>query len=99
MTPYEAVFKKKPFLGDLREWGEKVYVRLEKKGLKLGGRVREGRWLGIDEQSKGVRVYWPDTKAISVERNVYYDDASASRNEGEQPDDVVVTKPDSPSTS
>jgi len=70
MTPYEAVFGKKPNLGDLREWGEKVYVRLEKKGLKLGGRVREGRWLGVDEQSKGVRIYWPDTKSITVERNV-----------------------------
>ena len=51
MTPFEVAFGKKPNLGDLREWGEKVYVRLEKKGLKLGGRVREGRWLGVDEQS------------------------------------------------
>ena len=42
MTPYEAAFGKKPDLREVREWGEKVYVRLEKKGLKLGGRVREG---------------------------------------------------------
>src|ERR1700678_874687 len=98
MTPYEAAFGKKPNLGDVREWGEKVYVRLEKKGLKLGGRVREGRWLGVDEQSKGVRIYWPDTKSITVERNVHFNDSSASRNEGEQ-DDVVVTKTDLPSTS
>jgi hypothetical protein len=96
MTPFEAAFGKKPDLKDVREWGEKVYVRLEKKGLKLGGRVREGRWLGIDEQSKGFRIYWPDTKSITVERNVYYDDTSVPRNEGEQ-DGVVVTKTDSPS--
>src|SRR5271168_4942774 len=95
MTPFEAAFGKKPDLGDVREWGEKVYVRLEKKGLKLGGRVREGRWLGVDEQSKGFRVYWPDTKSITVERNVYYDNSSVSRNEGEQ-DDIVVTKTNSP---
>lgn len=69
MTPYEAAFGKKPNLRDLHEWGEKVYVRLEKKGLKLGGRVHEGRWLGIDKQSKGVWIYWPDTKSITVEKN------------------------------
>ena len=83
-----AVFGKKPNLGDLRE---KVYVRLEKKGLKLGGRVREGRWLGVDEESKGARIYWPDTKSINVERNVYYDDMSASRNEVEQHDSIVTS--------
>ena len=83
--------EKKPNLGDLCEWGEKVYVRLEKKGLKLGGRVREGRWLGIDEELKGARIYWPDTKSINVERNIYYDDMSASRNEGEQHDSIVTS--------
>jgi len=70
MTPYEAVFGKKPNLKGLREWGEKVYVRIE-GGNKLGGRVREGCWLGVDEQSKGVRIYWPDTKTITVERNTF----------------------------
>jgi hypothetical protein len=75
-TPFEAAFNKKPNLKDIREWGEKVLVRVE-DGNKLGGRVREGRWIGVDEQSKGVRVrkgrwigvdkqskgvrvYWPD---------------------------------------
>ena len=52
MTPYEAAFGKKPNLKGVREWGEKVYVRVE-KGTKLGGRVHEGRWLGFDEESKG----------------------------------------------
>src|SRR6202522_700164 len=93
MTPYEAAFGKKPNLSGLREWGEKTYVRIE-GGTKLGGRVREGCWLGIDKQSKGVRIYWPDTKSITVERNVYYDDTSASRCEGEH--NVIVTKTDLP---
>jgi hypothetical protein len=83
MTPYEAAFGKKPNLKGLREWGERVWVRTE-GGNKLGGRVREGRWLGVDEQSKGVRIYWPDTRTITVERNTYYDDSSASDLEGEQ---------------
>ncbi|PPQ83632.1 hypothetical protein CVT26_000950 [Gymnopilus dilepis] len=96
MTPYEAAFGKKPDLRGLREWGEKVWVRIE-GGNKLGGRVKEGRWVGVDERSKGVRVYWPDSKTVSVERNVYYDNtcSSASRLEGEE-DIVVETKADSP---
>ena len=62
-------------------------------GDKLGGRVCEGHWMGIDEQSKGVRIYWPDKKTISVERNIHYRkmDASASRLEGEI-DGIIETK-------
>ena len=71
--------------------GEKVYVRLEKKGLKLGRRVCEGCWLGVDEESKGVQIYWPDTKLINVERNVYYNDTSASCNEEEQHDTIMTS--------
>lgn len=51
-TPYEAAFGKKPDLRHVWEWGEKIWVRVE-GGNKLGGWVREGRWLGVDEQSKG----------------------------------------------
>ena len=65
-TPYEAVFGTKPNLKEVREWGEKVWVRTE-GGNKLGGRVKEGRWLGIDEQSKGSRIYWPDKQSVSIE--------------------------------
>ena len=71
MTPYEAAFGKKPNLKGVQEWGEKVWVRVE-KGDKLSGRVHKGHWLGIDEESKGVCVWWPDTKTVSIERNVYY---------------------------
>ena len=65
-TPFEAAFGKKPDLRDVCEWGKTVWVRI-KDGNKLGGHVREGRWIGIDEQSKGVRVYWPDKKSVAVE--------------------------------
>lgn len=95
-TPFEAAFGKKPKLRDVREWGETIWVRVE-GGTKLGGRVREGRWFGINEQSKGVRVYWPDKKFVTVERNVYYDEtaASASRLEGEI-DGIIETKANVP---
>lgn len=54
---------------DVREWGEKVWVRVE-AGTKLGDRVREGRWLGLDDKSNGARIYWPDKQTVSVERNI-----------------------------
>ena len=95
MTLFEAAFGKKPDLKGVREWGEKVYVRVE-KGTKLGGRVREGRWLGMDEESKGARVYWPDNKAVSVERKTYFDNQSVTRVEEEQDVDFVNTNLDSP---
>lgn len=83
-TPLEAATGKKPDLRDLREWGTKVWVRLE-KGDKLGGRVKEGRWVGVSEKRKGFRIYWPDIRKITVERNVYSDKSSAEidRVEGE----------------
>ena len=97
MTPFEAAFGKKPDFSDVREWGEKLWVRLEVKGFKLGGRVREGRWMGVSDESKGIRVYWPDKKTVSTERNVYFDktQSSVSRLEGEEWQ-FVETKPDNP---
>ena len=60
-------------------------------GTKLGGRVHEGRWLGIDNESKGARVYWPDSKTVTVERNIYYDNSSVSHLEEEQ-EPIGLTK-------
>ena len=81
-TLFEVTFGKKPNLRDVCEWGETMWVRIE-GGNKLGGRVHEGRWIVVDEQLKGVRVYWPDKKSVTVEQNVYYDRMSASCPEGE----------------
>ncbi|CAA7269926.1 unnamed protein product [Cyclocybe aegerita] len=94
-TPYEAAFGKKPDLCEVCEWGEKVWVHIE-GGNKLGGQVREGRWMGLDEKSKGVRVYWPDKRTVTVERNVYFDKtaSSVSRLEGEDWE-FIETTPDS----
>jgi len=35
--------------------------------MKLGGRVKEGRWPGMDKELKGVWIYWPDSKTVTVE--------------------------------
>jgi hypothetical protein len=41
--------------------------------------------VGIDDSSKGCCVYWPDTKSLTVERNIYFDKTAVSvvRLEGE----------------
>lgn len=98
MTPYEAAFGKKPDLRGLREWGESVWVHVE-KGNKLGGQVCEGKWIGVNEESKGVQVYWPDTRTVTVERNTYYNDTSASHLEGENGGmDITEMNTDPPTT-
>ena len=93
--PFEAAFGKKPDLKGVREWGEKTYVRVE-GGTKLGGPVKEGRWLGVNDESKGVRIYWPDTKLVTVERNIYYNNLSARHLEEEMEIGLVKTTADSP---
>jgi hypothetical protein len=102
-TPYEAALGEKPNLGGVREWGEKCWIRVE-KGNKLGGRVREGQWVGVDDESKGARIYWRDTKTVTVERNVYFDPTAASvdRLKGEDWQFVETTTDDhtpTPSTN
>jgi hypothetical protein len=98
-TPYEAAFGSKPDLQRVREWGEKVWVRTE-TGNKLGGRVTEGRWMGIDDRSRGFRIYWPDKRSVTVEWNVYFDTsvASAPRLEGEEWQ-VIETTTNAPSST
>ena len=39
--------------------------------------------LELMNSRKGVRVYWPDKKSVTVERNVYFDRTSASHPKGE----------------
>lgn len=75
-TPFEVLYGKKPNLSEVREFGEKVWVRVE-GGNKLGGRVREGHWLGMDQTSNGVRIWWPDTRTTSIERNIHYSQEEA----------------------
>ena len=97
MTPYEAVFSRKPDLSGLREWGKKVWVHIE-GGDKLGGHVHEGRWLGVDEKLKGACIYWPDMKTVNVERNVYVNKTSASHFEGKENGWMIKTNSDLPVT-
>ena len=37
--------------------------------------------MGINNESKGAWVYWPDTKTITVKRNIYHDNTAVNRQE------------------
>jgi hypothetical protein len=87
-TPIEVATGKKPDLKNIRPWGSKIWVRIE-GGTKLGGRVEEGYWIGVDDGSmNGCRVYWPLKRSVTVERNVYWDPAEivTTPREGEEED-------------
>ena len=49
----------------------------------------------MDEELKGARIYWPDTKAVSVERNIYFNNPLASR-VVEEEEAIVNTNTNSP---
>ena len=70
MTPYEALYGRKPVLKGVREWGSLCWVT--KKTSKIHERAEEGRWIGFDDVTKGHRIYWPTRRAISVEYDVNF---------------------------
>lgn len=44
---------------------------------KLEPRAEEGRFVGIDSESKGYRVYWPGKNRVSIERDAYFNEKEA----------------------
>ena len=70
MTPHEAMGYGKPDLSDLHEWGCTVWIKVE--AGKLDSKAVEAKFMGYDKERKGYRVYWPEKRKISVERNVRF---------------------------
>ncbi|PIL23016.1 hypothetical protein GSI_14323 [Ganoderma sinense ZZ0214-1] len=70
-TPYEALTGSPPDLSGVPIWGAQVWVHDDSSG-KVGVRAVAGRWVGFDPQSKGHRVYWPERRTVTVERNVTF---------------------------
>ena len=61
-TPHEIAMGKKPDLLAVHSWGCKAWVKLL-DARKLESRAAEGRFIGIDNESKGFRIYWPGVTA------------------------------------
>ena len=70
-TPYEMLYKEKPNMKDLHEWGTRIWVHTT-NGSKLDWRSKEGKWIGFDEISNGHRIYWPDKRSVTVERSIKF---------------------------
>lgn len=83
MTPWQALYGSPPNLTGIKHFGKVVWVH-DADGSKLDACAREGHWLGFDVESHGHRIYWPATKTVNVEWNVYF--AVAARLEGEHLD-------------
>jgi hypothetical protein len=76
-TPHDLVHNAKPNLACAHEFGAKVFIHLQDVG-KLEPRAEEAVFVGVDEQSKGYRIYWPEKRKVSVERNVSFVPATVS---------------------
>jgi len=70
-TPLELLTKEKPDLSNIHTWGSRVWVH-DTSGSKLDGRVKEGRWVGFDNESKAHRIYWEEKRSVTMERSVKF---------------------------
>jgi len=73
MTPYEAWYKTKPHIDNLRVWGCYVYVRIHDP-KKLDHRVTRGHFLGFTKSRLIVRWYDPSTQTVKHASAVRFDE-------------------------
>jgi hypothetical protein len=71
-TSYELMFKQKPDITGLPEWGARVWVLKEDRG-KLEAKADEGCWVGYSRESKAHRIYWSGKQRVTNECNVTFD--------------------------
>jgi hypothetical protein len=73
-TPYKIGTGEKLDLSAVCPWGCKAWVKRLGVG-KLKPKAKEYHFVGIDNESKGYRIYWPEKNCVSVERNVYFNES------------------------
>ncbi|KIN99810.1 hypothetical protein M404DRAFT_154217 [Pisolithus tinctorius Marx 270] len=66
-TPYEMLYQRPPDLSKIPVWGCHVKVH-DTSGSKL-----DIHCVGFDPESDGHHIYWPDTRAIRIERSVIFE--------------------------
>ena len=92
-TPYFRRYGKHPDATHMHKFGQIVYVKRETKPDKLGEQAVEGRWIGIDPESNGYRIYWPKKNSYTVERNVSFSDEQIQPVAGDQDIQLDLDKP------
>jgi hypothetical protein len=83
-TPHEMATGNKPDLSTIHPWGCDIWVKRLDVG-KLEPRAVKCRFIGIDAESKGYRVYWPENNRVGIERDVYFNE-----NEVLDPEEVQI---------
>ena len=83
-TPLEIAIGMKPDLSMVRPWGCTIWVKRLDVG-KLKPRAEECRFVGIDSESKGYRVYWPGKNRVGIERDVYFNE-----NDALEPEEALI---------
>lgn len=72
-TPYEIWVGKKPDLGHVRAFGEEGYEHVPKHFTrKFDARAKKVILVGYDGESTNYRLYHPETKKVTVSRNVVF---------------------------
>ena len=77
ITPYEALFNKKPSVKHLHPFGQGMYVHIpaeaRKAGTKLLHRAERGIMVGYGKSSKIYRAYIPDRHVIVESQDVTFE--------------------------
>jgi hypothetical protein len=72
MMPYKKLYKQKPNLANVPEWGQSVWI-YNSDGPKLDAQAKQAQWVGYDTDSIHThRVYWPGKNSITIEPNVKF---------------------------
>jgi hypothetical protein len=70
-TPYQILRNKAPDLSYVVLWGVNVWVKVNSVG-KLDARGLLGQFVGYNDESKAIRIYWPDSRSIGIERYILF---------------------------
>lgn len=74
-TPIEIIYKTKPDVSNIREFGVLVFILCpDKDRKKIDEKSLSGMLVGFDETQKGYRVYVPSKKRIIVTAHVRIDE-------------------------
>ena len=85
ITPHERLYREKPNLGRIPEWGQRIWVHMN-TGSKLDARAIKGRWVGYDKDSTHAhQIYFPDKNSVGVERDVRFTPTNVTVHAGPVP--------------
>ncbi|KAL7294208.1 hypothetical protein TKK_0012227 [Trichogramma kaykai] len=72
-TPFELWYNKKPNLKDLHIFGQEVYSHIPKiQRKKWDAKAKRGFFIIYEDNTKGYRIWHPDTGKIEIARDVIF---------------------------